>query len=79
MAAAGITIALVGLAASFAARGVRLARWWLGLSVIAMGVASLALSDELGAFDGAWAWAAIAGGVAYVAAGQLSARGSEAT
>jgi hypothetical protein len=51
MAAAGTTIPLVGIAAAFRARGARLARLFVGACVAALGLASLALSEEIGAFD----------------------------
>ena len=66
MAAAGTTIWLVGIAAAFGATGARFARWFVGLSVTAMGLAALALSSEVGAFDAPWAGALVAGGILYV-------------
>jgi hypothetical protein len=66
MAAAGTTIWLIGLAAAFDATGARFARWYVGLRVSAMGMAALALSEELGAFDTPWAWAIVGGGILYV-------------
>jgi len=74
MAAAGTTIPLVGIAAAFAATGARFARWFVGASVAALGLAAVALSDEVGAFDTPWAWALVAGGVLYVALAELTGR-----
>lgn len=74
MAAAGTTIWLVGLAAAFDASGARFARWYVGLSVAAMGLAALALSEELGAFDTTWAWALLGGGILYVVLAEVAGR-----
>lgn len=74
MAAAGLTIPLVGVAAAFPARGARLARWFVGGCVTALGIASLALSEEAGAFDTPWAWALLGGGVLYVVLSEVTGR-----
>lgn len=78
MAAAGTTIPLVGIAAAFRARGTRLARWFVGACIAALGLASLALSEEIGAFDAPWAWALIAGGILYIVLSEVTGRSSRA-
>ena len=72
MAAAGITLPLVGIAAAFAARGARFARWFVGASASALGLASLGLSDHVGAFDTLWAWALVGGGVLYIVLAEVT-------
>lgn len=74
MAAAGTTIPLVGIAAAFRARGARLARWFVGACVAALGLASLALSEEVGSFDTPWAWALVAGGILYIVLSEITGR-----
>ena len=74
MAAAGTTIWLVELAGAFGATGARFARWYVGLSVAAMGLAGLALSEEVGAFGTPWAWALVGGGILYVVLAEVTAR-----
>jgi hypothetical protein len=74
MAAAGLTIGLVGLAAAFEGAGQRFAGWFVGVSVAVLGGASLALSDHVGAFDTGWSWAMIVGGAVYAALIEMGAR-----
>jgi hypothetical protein len=71
----GIEIPLVALGAAFPARDARFARWWIGASVAALGLAALALSGRPGAFAPFWAWLAIAGGILYVGAAELAPKG----
>ncbi len=74
MAAAGITIPLAGLAAATAGAGRRFAAWFVGASVVVMGLSSILLSDQPGAFDALWSWLLVAGGIAYAALTEASLR-----
>jgi hypothetical protein len=49
--------------------------WIVGVTGAGLGLASLLLSDYVGAFDPVWAWLAMVWGVVFVAVGQFR-RGS---
>ncbi len=74
MAVTGIGFALAGLAVAARGSGWRIVAWLVGFSWAAMGVASLAWSDHVSAFDSAWAWASVAFGAAFVAVAERQAR-----
>lgn len=72
MAAAGLTLPLVWLVASFDAPGRRFAVWFVGGCTVALGIASLALQDYAGSFDPLWSWLTIAGGIVYIAVSEVT-------
>ena len=74
MAAVGVTVPLVGLAAAFPALGERFARRFVGGCAAALGLGSLALSAHIGAFDPVWSWALVAYGAIYIALAELAER-----
>lgn len=74
MVTAGLGIPLALLVAAFPGSGRRLWALVVGGALAALGVASLALSDHVGAFDTLWAWAALAGGVVYGGLEELPAQ-----
>lgn len=74
MAAFTFTVIAVGLLASARPDGWRLPAWVAGFLPAALGVASLAYPDVDSSLGMAWALAAIAWGVAFIAAAELSRR-----
>jgi hypothetical protein len=75
MASYALSLPLAALAAALRLPGRRIAVWIVGVTAAGLGLASLLLSDYVGAFDPVWAWLALVWGVAFVAVGQLR-RGS---
>lgn len=71
MAFYALGVPLSGLAASLRVTGRRLGARIAGASGAGLGLASLLLSDHVGAFDALWAWLALAWGVAMVALAEL--------
>ena len=75
MASYTLSLPLAALAAALRLPGRRIAVWIVGVTGAGLGLASLVLSDYVGAFDPVWAWLALVWGVVFVAVGQLG-RGS---
>lgn len=67
-------ILLLGLLTAQRPAQFRLAAWTGGLALAILGGASLLLSDYPSALDGPWAWAALLGSVAFVAAAEWERR-----
>jgi hypothetical protein len=74
MAAAALALPLCGLAVSLRESGRRLGAWLVGVAGALIGAGSLALSDYAGAFDGLWAWLALAWGVGIVVLAEAGTR-----
>jgi hypothetical protein len=70
MALYALSLPLAGLAAALRLPGRRIAVWIVGVTGAGLGLASLLLSDYVGAFDPVWAWLALAWGIVFVAVGQ---------
>jgi hypothetical protein len=70
MATYALSLPLAALAAALRLPGRRIAVWIVGVTGAGLGLASLLLSDYVGAFDPVWAWLALAWGIAFVAVGQ---------
>jgi hypothetical protein len=70
MASYALSLPLAALAAALRLPGRRIAVWIVGVTGAGLGLASLLLSDYVGAFDPVWAWLALAWGVVFVAVGQ---------
>jgi hypothetical protein len=60
-------VLLLGLLAAVRPVAYRLTAWCAGLAISILGAASLALPTYASAFDTPWAWAALSGGLAFVA------------
>jgi hypothetical protein len=75
MASYALSLPLAALAAALRLPGRRIAVWIVGVTGAGLGLASLLLSDYVGAFDPVWAWLALVWGVVFVAVGQFR-RGS---
>jgi hypothetical protein len=75
MASYALSLPLAALAAALRLPGRRIAVWIVGVTGAGLGLASLLLSDYVGAFDPVWAWLAMVWGVVFVAVGQFR-RGS---
>jgi hypothetical protein len=67
-------VLLLGLLAAMRPAAYRLSAWAAGVALAILGVASLALPDRASALDTAWAWAALAGGVLFMAAAEWEIR-----
>ncbi|HJY31351.1 MAG TPA: hypothetical protein VJ573_00500 [Actinomycetota bacterium] len=70
MASYALSLPLAALAAALRLPGRRIAVWIVGVTGAGLGLASLLLSDYVGAFDPVWAWLALAWGVVFVAVAQ---------
>ncbi len=70
MASYASSLPLAALAAALRLPGRRIAVWIVGVTGAGLGLASLLLSDYVGAFDPVWAWLALLWGVVFVAVGQ---------
>ncbi|HEX5626720.1 MAG TPA: hypothetical protein VFY08_01735 [Actinomycetota bacterium] len=70
MATYALSLPLAALSAALRLPGRRIAVWIVGVTGAGLGLASLLLSDYVGAFDPAWAWLALAWGIVFVAVGQ---------
>jgi hypothetical protein len=79
MAITALALPLAAFAAALVVPGRRLAAWLVGIVGAGLGVASLALSDHIGAVEPPWAWLAIIWGVAIVAAVELGERRGAST
>jgi hypothetical protein len=75
MASYALALPLAAFAASLRLPGRRIAVWIVGVTGAGLGLASLLLSDYVGAFDPVWAWLALVWGVVFLAVGLLR-RGS---
>jgi hypothetical protein len=75
MASYALALPLAAFAASLRVPGRRIAVWIVGVTGVGLGLASLLLSDYVGAFDPVWAWLALVWGVVFLAVGLLR-RGS---
>jgi hypothetical protein len=67
MASYALWIVLGGATASLRVTDRRVAAWIVGIGASGLGLASLLLSDHVGAFEPVWAWLALAWGLALVA------------
>jgi MFS family permease len=65
---------LLGLLAALRPAAYRLSAWCAGVAVVVAGAASLALQDYASALTTPWAWAALAGGLAFLAATEFERR-----
>jgi hypothetical protein len=65
-AAGSLMLLLFAIAPGLGALGWRLAGWLAGAAMTILGVASIAYSDHVSAFDTLWAWLAVAWGVAFL-------------
>ena len=70
MASYALSLPLAALAAALRLPGRRIAVWIVGVTGAGLGLASLLLSDYVGAFDPVWAWLALAWGIVFLAVGQ---------
>ena len=70
--AAGIV--LVGLVAALRPRAFRMATWCAGLTLAILGAASVLFGQHASALAAPWSWAALAGGLAFIALGEWEAR-----
>jgi hypothetical protein len=71
MASYALALPLAAFAASLRVPGRPIAVWIVGVTGAGLGLASLLLSDYVGAFDPVWAWLALVWGVVVVAVGQF--------
>jgi hypothetical protein len=67
-------IVLLGLLASMRPRAFRMATWLAGLALAILGAASVLFADYASALAPPWSWAALLGGLALIAVGELEAR-----
>jgi MFS family permease len=65
---------LLGLVAAIRPAAYRLSAWSAGVTLAVAGVASLALQDYASALRTPWAWAALVGGLVFLAAEELERR-----
>ncbi|MDQ3690962.1 MAG: hypothetical protein M3406_13205 [Chloroflexota bacterium] len=72
-----VGILLVGLLPALRPRAYRLAGWLAGPALAILGAASLLLGQYASAIDMPWSWAALGGGLAFVAAGEWEDRRSQ--
>jgi hypothetical protein len=70
--AAGIV--LVGLVAALWPSAFRMATWCTGLALAILGGASVLFAQHASALASPWSWAAVVGGVAFIAVGEWEAR-----
>ena len=73
-AAGSLMLLLFAVAPGLGAVGWRLAAWLAGAAMAILGIGSIAYPDHVSAFDTAWAWLALAWGVAFLALAWLGAR-----
>jgi hypothetical protein len=73
-AAGSLMLLLFAVAPGLGAVGWRLAAWLAGASMAILGIGSIAYPDHVSAFGTAWAWLALAWGVAYLGLAWLGAR-----
>jgi hypothetical protein len=70
----GFAVLLLGVLAAMNPAAYRLAVWCGGLALAVVGAASLLLQSYPSAMEAAWAWAALVGGLAFIAAGEWERR-----
>jgi hypothetical protein len=71
MASYALSLPLAALAAALRLPGRGIAVWIVGVTGAGLGLASLLLSEYVGAFDPVWAWLSLVWGVVFVAVGQF--------
>ena len=76
MASVSLSLVAAAIVASFDGAGRVFAARFVGGCWTAAGIASLVLSDHVGAFDPTWSWALVLGGVVFVATSELAERTS---
>jgi MFS family permease len=69
-----IAILLLGLLAALRPAAFRMAGWMAGVALAIIGGASLLLGQYASAIEAPWSWAALLGGVAFIAAGAWKAQ-----
>ena len=69
-----IAILLLGLLAAVRPGPFRMASWMAGLALAVLGGASLLLAQYASAIETPWSWAALLGGLAFIAVGEWEAR-----
>jgi hypothetical protein len=69
-----VAVLLLGALVAVRPATYRLSAWCAGVALAVLGGASLLLGDYASALDTGWAWAALAGGVVFVAAAEWEAR-----
>jgi hypothetical protein len=69
-----LAVLLLGVLAAMSPAAHRLAAWCSGLALAVVGAASLLLQGYASAMDVAWAWAALVGGLAFIAAAEWERR-----
>lgn len=69
-----IAILLLGLLAALRPGPLRMAAWLAGLALAVLGGGSLLLGQYASAIEAPWSWAALLGGVAFIAAGAWEAQ-----
>ena len=69
-----IAILLLGLLAAVRPGPFRMAGWMAGLALAVLGGASLLLAQYASAIETPWSWAALLGGLAFIAVGEWEAR-----
>ena len=69
-----VAVLLLGLLGALWPSEFRLATWCAGLALAILGAASLVLGAHASAIGAPWSWAALVGGVAFVAAGEWEVR-----
>jgi hypothetical protein len=70
------SIPLVGLLAALRPTAFRFSAWSAGIALSVLGAGSLLLGRYASALDASWPWAALVGGVVFVALGEWEARRS---
>jgi hypothetical protein len=71
---AAVAVVLLGLLAAIRPAAYRLAGRSAGAGLAVLGAASIALGGFASAFDAPWGWAALTGGIVYVAVAEWQAR-----
>ncbi|MGH2661871.1 MAG: hypothetical protein ACRDH8_03490 [Actinomycetota bacterium] len=71
------SVLLLGLLVAVRPAAYRVSAWAGGVTIAVMGAASLLLQGKASAFDTQWAWAALAGSVAFVGVTEWEARRTE--
>lgn len=69
-----IAILLLGLLAALRPGTYRMAGWMAGIALALLGAASLLLGSYASAIEAPWSWAALVGGLVFVAIGEWGAR-----
>lgn len=69
-----VAIMLLGLLGALWPRFFRMATWCAGVALAILGAASVVFGQHASAIGAPWSWAALVGGVAFVAVGEWEAR-----